>query len=104
MPMQDERTFELSQKIARERDRLAAALVPVRTSAQTIERKVNAVRYIATHPVSLLVAVAVILIVRPRGMGKWLRRAWLAYGAVKALKPALRLEGPNSRPQQSDKV
>ncbi|MGH8729026.1 MAG: YqjK-like family protein [Burkholderiales bacterium] len=88
--MQNESKTDLVEKIAREREELASAIIPVRMTAEAVERKFNTLRYIATHPLSLVVGAALILVLRPRGMGKWLRRAGLGYGALKALKPAIK--------------
>jgi hypothetical protein len=100
--MQNELTTEhgLSQKIARERDELAAAIVPVRMTAEAIERRVNTLRYIAVHPLSLVVAAALIIAVRPRGMGKWLRRAGLAYGALKTMKPVMKMKDERRKDEE----
>jgi hypothetical protein len=85
--MHNEPTSELSQKIARERAELAAAVVPVRLTAEAIERRVNALRYFATHPVSLAVAAALVVIALSRNRyGKLLRNGIVGWRFFRALK------------------
>ncbi|MGH8718542.1 MAG: YqjK family protein [Burkholderiales bacterium] len=84
--MHNEPTSELSQKIARERDELAAAVVPVRLTAEAIERRVNALRYFATHPVSLAVAAALVIALSRNRYGKLLRNGLVGWQFFRVLK------------------
>ncbi|HET6755992.1 MAG TPA: YqjK family protein [Burkholderiales bacterium] len=84
--MPNEPTSELSQKIARERAELAAAVVPVRLTAEAIERRVNALRYFATHPVSLAVAAVLVIALSRNRYGKLLRNGLIGWRFFRALK------------------
>ena len=74
-----ERRSLLIAQAAAQRIALAHNLAPWRARLALADQGVAAVRYVRSHPALILVPVLLFAAVRPRRLGTWLQRGWLAW-------------------------
>lgn len=69
----------LIEQAAVQRRTLAAQLLPWQLPLAIADRGVAAVRSIRRNPQWAIGALAIYVLLRPRGAGRWLRRGWSAW-------------------------
>jgi hypothetical protein len=74
-----ERRIQLVARAAVQRAALAHELEPLRARLGLVDQGVAALRSIGRHPFLLAGAALVLVAWRPRGIGRWLQRGWLAW-------------------------
>lgn len=74
-----ERRSLLITQAAAQRTALAHNLAPWRARLALADRGIAAVRYVRNRPGLLLAAALVVAALRPRRLGTWLQRGWLAW-------------------------
>ena len=73
------RRARLIERAAREREDLVQSLQSWAKPLGVIDRCVNAVRYLISHPPLVAGAVLMFTLLRPRSAFKWARRAWAVW-------------------------
>ncbi|MBZ0067317.1 MAG: YqjK-like family protein [Thiobacillus sp.] len=74
-----ERRSLLIAQAEAQRTALAHNLAPWRARLALADRGIAAVRYVRNRPGLLLAAALVVAALRPRRLGTWLQRGWLAW-------------------------
>ncbi|HBU28746.1 MAG: hypothetical protein A2X71_05855 [Thiobacillus sp. GWE1_62_9] len=74
-----ERRSLLIAQAEAQRTALAHNLVPWRARLALADRGIAAVRYVRSRPGLLLAATLLVAALRPRRVGTWLQRGWLAW-------------------------
>jgi len=80
-----ERREHLVAQAAAQRMALAQEIEPWRVPLARADQGLAALRFIKRHPVWLVGGVALLAAMRPGGLGKWLRRSWIAWQVVHRL-------------------
>ena len=83
------RRAALVARAAAQRAVLAHAYAPWRGPLAIVDQGLVAVRYIRSHPALLVGVVAVVAVLRPRRVARWLQRGWVAWGAALPVKRGL---------------
>lgn len=81
-----ERRRQLVAQAAFQRFTLANDMAPWRARLARVDQGVAVVRYLRGHPLLVLGATLLFAAVRPRGVGKWLRRGWLVWQIGRRLR------------------
>jgi YqjK-like protein len=81
-----ERREYLIAQAAAQRRMLAQDIEPWRTPLALTDQGLNALRYIRSNPKWLAGGLAVLVILKPRHMGKWLGRVWVAWQVIHSLR------------------
>ncbi|MDD5180203.1 MAG: YqjK-like family protein [Gallionellaceae bacterium] len=84
-----ERRATLVARAATQRTELAQALAPWRKPLAAADQGMLIARYLANHPALLAGAVAFTALIRPRRVFGWLRRGWVMWRVVLAVKRRL---------------
>ena len=84
-----ERRATLVAKAATQRTELAQALSPWRKPLAAADQGMLLARYLANHPALLAGVVAFTALIRPRRVFGWLRRGWVMWRVVLAVKRRL---------------
>ncbi|MDO9372670.1 MAG: YqjK-like family protein [Gammaproteobacteria bacterium] len=79
----------LVARAATQRAVLAQAYAPWRGPLAIVDQGLVAVRYIRNHPALLVGVVALVAVLRPKRVARWLQRGWVTWGAVLAVKRGL---------------
>ncbi|MGO9446716.1 MAG: YqjK-like family protein [Thiobacillaceae bacterium] len=74
-----ERRNHLVAQAAEQRTALAQSLEPWQAPLALADQGIAALRYIRRHPALSTGAALVMVALRPKPTGKWLRRLWLAW-------------------------
>lgn len=74
-----ERRSLLIAQAEAQRTALAHNLAPWRARLALADRGIAAVRYVRSRPGLLVAAALLVAALRPRGVGTWLQRGWLAW-------------------------
>ena len=93
----------LQERIATQRATLATQLRPVADALETTDRALAGARrgvdYVKRHPGQVGAAVALLALLRPKGVWRWGRRAFVAWGLWKKARRTLAATGlGRSRP------
>ena len=80
-----ERREHLIALAATQRTALARNIEPWRMPLALADQGLAALRYIKNHPAWLIGGVALFAVVRPKGLGKWMRRGWVAWRIMRKL-------------------
>lgn len=83
------RRGELKARIEAQRRALAAHAEPVAGLLGKVDHVVAGVHWLKAHPREVGVAAAAFLVVRPRRAWRWLRRGFVVWKAVRALRDRL---------------
>ncbi|MFC5301960.1 YqjK-like family protein [Azospira restricta] len=87
----------LQERIAAQRATLAVQLRPLADALQTADRGLAAARrgvdYVKRHPGQVGVAVALLALLRPKGVWRWGRRAFVAWRLWKTARSKLAAAG-----------
>lgn len=81
-----ERRRLLVAQAALQRVTLAHDMRPWRTRLALVDQGVAALRYAGRHPAILVVAALLLVALRPRPVGRWLQRGWLAWRIGRRLR------------------
>lgn len=81
-----ERRERLIAQAAAQRTALAQSIQPWRVPLALADHGISALRIIKSHPALLAGGVALIGILRPVRMGKWLQRGWLGWQIFNKLR------------------
>lgn len=81
-----DRRRQLVAQVAFQRTALAQDMAPWRAKLALVDQGVAAIRYLRSRPFLVLGAALLFAAVRPRGVGKWLRRGWLAWQIGRRLR------------------
>lgn len=81
-----ERRRQLVAQAAFQRTALANDMAPWRARLARVDQGVAAFRYLRSRPFLILGVALLFAAVRPRGVGKWLRRGWLAWQIGRRLR------------------
>jgi hypothetical protein len=73
----------LLAQCAAQRDELAALMRQLDGPIRLADRGIAGVRYLRDHPVALGALVAVLAVVKRRGLWKWVRRGFVAWRAYR---------------------
>lgn len=65
---------------------LAQEIAPLRAPLALVDQGLAVLRIVRKHPQWLVGAVAVYAVIRPRGIGAWLRRGWVAWQLAQSLR------------------
>ena len=84
-----ERRAMLVARAAIQRSELAQALAPWRRPLAVVDQGVLAVRYLSRHPGLLLGVAGFAAVLRPKRVFGWLRRGWMVWRTVLAVKRRL---------------
>lgn len=89
----NDRLFELALRrerliaqAAQQRTTLAQSVQAWRVPLALADQGVAALRYLKQHPAWLVGGVGVVVVLRRRNAGKWLRRGWVAWNIVRRLQ------------------
>lgn len=74
-----ERRERLVALAASQRVTLARNIEPLRIPLARVDQGLAALRFIKHHPAWLVAGVALVAALRPRFVGTWLRRGWVAW-------------------------
>jgi hypothetical protein len=80
------RRERLIAQAAQQRTVLVQSVQPLRAPLALADQGLVGLRYLKRHPAWVVGGVAVIVILRPRAVGKWLARVWLAWKMVRRLR------------------
>lgn len=79
-PRPSERRKRLIAQAAAQRTALAQNIVPWRIPLALADQGLAVLRYIQSHPVVWLIGgIVMFSVLRPGGVGKWLRRGWVTW-------------------------
>lgn len=84
-----ERRATLVAMAAAQRTELAQALVPWRRPLALVDQGVLAARYLGRHPALLVGVVVFVAALRPRRILGWVRRGWIVWRMVLAVRGKL---------------
>lgn len=84
-----ERRATLVARAEAQRNDIARAAVPWSIGLSFVDRALEGIRYLKENPVLVAGAVAVLAVFRPRRALVWLRRGWVAWRTVNAVKRRL---------------
>lgn len=84
-----ERRATLVARAATQRAELAQALTPWRQPLAVVDQGVLAARYIRRHPALLVGVVALVAALGPKRVLDWMRRGWVAWRMVLAVRNKL---------------
>jgi hypothetical protein len=76
----------LIEAAAAQRQTLAQQIAPLRAPLALADQGLRVLRIVRQHPHWLVGAVAVYAVVRPRSIGIWLQRGWLAWRLARRLR------------------
>jgi len=83
----------LIERIATQRGTLARQLAPVRTTLDTTDRALAAVRdsacYLRQHPAAVAVLAVALFALKPRMLWRWLQRGFFVWRSGRALRGLL---------------
>ena len=71
---------------AAQRQTLALEMLPLHAPLALVDQGLAVVRIVRQHPQWLIGAVAVYAVIRPRGIGVWLQRGWVAWRLAQSLR------------------
>jgi hypothetical protein len=80
------RRERLIAQAAQQRTALAQSVQPWRTPLALADQGLVALRYLKQHPAWVAGGVAVVVMLRPRAVGKWVGRVWLLWKMVHRLR------------------
>ncbi|MFP5408179.1 MAG: YqjK-like family protein [Gammaproteobacteria bacterium] len=81
-----ERRRRLVAQAALQRFTLANEMVPWRARLARVDQGVAVFRYLRSRPFLVVGTALLFAAVRPRGVGKWLRRGWLVWQIGRRLR------------------
>lgn len=81
-----ERRRQLIAQAAAQRAALASNMAPWRARLALADRGVAALRSIRNHPAMMVGAALLLMALRPRRVGSWLQRGWLAWQIGRRLR------------------
>ena len=81
-----ERRRQLIAQAAAQRTALASSMAPWRARLALADRGVAALRSIRNHPAMMVGAALLLMALRPRRVGSWLQRGWLAWQIGRRLR------------------
>jgi len=81
----DERRKQLIEQAAEQRIELAQNFEPFRTSIALIDTGMVAVKYVKQHPVLMVGGAALLGLLRPTRLGKWLQSGWVVLDIARKL-------------------
>lgn len=81
-----ERRERLLAQAAAQRRTLAQNIEPWRIPLALADQGLTALRYIKSHPEWIVGVVAVLAVLRPRRVGKWLGRGWVSWQVLHRLR------------------
>ena len=81
-----ERRERLVAQAAAQRMALAQNIEPWRTPLARADQGLAALRYIKNHPAWIVGGVALLAILRPSRIGKWLGRGWVTWQMMRKLR------------------
>lgn len=88
---------QLQERIAQQRATIATQMRPVAAALATADRAIavgrTGIAYVKRHPMQLGLALAALVILRPRRVWRWGRRAFLAWGVWRKLRVRLEATG-----------
>lgn len=76
----------LVAQAAVQRTALASNMAPWRARLALADRGIAALRYVRSHPALMVGAALLLAALRPRRVGKWLPRGWLAWQIGRRLR------------------
>ncbi|HEX5804687.1 MAG TPA: YqjK-like family protein [Azospira sp.] len=83
----------LQERIAAQRTQLAAQLQPLAAAVDTADQALATARrgvdYLKRHPIEVGIAVALLAVLRPKGVWRWGRRAFVAWRLWKSARGRL---------------
>jgi hypothetical protein len=89
----NEKLFELALRrerliaqAAQQRTTLARSVQVWRVPLALADEGLAALRYLKQHPMWVVGGVAVVVVLRPRSVAKWVRRGWAAYRIVRRVR------------------
>jgi hypothetical protein len=81
-----ERRSQLIAQAAAQRTALALDMEPWRGRLALADRGMAALRYVRNHPAVLVGPALLLAALRPRRVGKWLRRGWMVWQLGRGLR------------------
>lgn len=81
-----ERRSQLVARAAAQRTALAHDLAPWRARLALADRGIAALRYVKRHPALMVGAALLLAALRPRRVGTWLQRGWVAWQIGRRLR------------------
>jgi hypothetical protein len=80
------RRERLVEQAAAQRMAMGQAIEPWRAPLELADQGVNALRYVRRHPEWLIGGIVLLAVVRPRALGTWLGRGWVAWRLLHKLR------------------
>ncbi len=81
-----ERRERLVTRAAEQRVALAQNIEPYRIPLALVDRGINALHYVKSHPEWIVGVVVLLAALRPSGVGKWLGRGWVTWQMIYTLR------------------
>jgi hypothetical protein len=85
-----ERRLALLDKVANQRLALAQAITPFRAPLAMADKGINALRYLAQHPVLVAGILTIALMIKPKGFIFMLQKGWLVWRVALAARHRLK--------------
>jgi hypothetical protein len=83
------RRAALVARIETQRNELNRTFGPVRVPLAALDRSMRGMRFLRDHPILVGVLSAGLMVIRPRGTGKWLRRGWMVWQLMQGFRSRL---------------